>query len=312
MESGDLDIENNIIEAEVEYDWETGMEYMDMEKVLEKRQKRTMMDSMSIRSPNSASPSTRNIPQYDPTEYEPNNPMLYGAYRRWKLAETGEKSIDGKGKKRKVRPGKNSDSFFNSIKKLGKRDGDSYGKGQGFGSRAEPPPNMKSITPNKPVIPKRNRKRVVTPDSIDSLFSSPEVDDIEGAEEDGGDLEETREENIYKDGRTEENTSTESVDNIVTSSADNDVIQVNYGSKRDAPINMNSLIAEEPPKWLVDADREAKAERRMKRKKKKLYNDWRFWVAIIGGAGLLTSAYQVWSQTGGYIGNGPNPTELII
>ena len=75
---------------------------------------------------------------------------------------------------------------------------------------------------------------------------------------------------------------------------------------------MDSLVGEEPPQWIVDADRAAKAERRMKKKKKKLVNDWRFWMAVIGGAGLLTSLFQVWSQTGGSMGVTPSPSELII
>ena len=63
-------------------------------------------------SGSSAEGSIRDIPQYDPTEYEPNNPMLYGAYRRWKLAETEEKAKAGKGKGKKGSkkgPGRNSD-----------------------------------------------------------------------------------------------------------------------------------------------------------------------------------------------------------
>merc|ERR1711988_627098 len=101
--------------------------------------------------------------------------MAYGAYRRWKLAESEENDKAGKGrkgKKKKIKSSNgNKDSFFNSLKNLGQSD--KQQKGQGFGSRAEPPPNMKPIVPSKPV-PKKNRKRVITPDSIDSLFSKPE------------------------------------------------------------------------------------------------------------------------------------------
>lgn len=320
MESGDLDIENNIIvdsSKDIEYDWDTGMEYIDMERVLERKQRRSMLDSMSISGP-SQSNNIRDIPQYDPTEYEPNNPMLYGAYRRWKLAET-EENNKGNGKgvkngKKKIKSG-NKDSFFNSIKNLGKGD-KGGGKGQGFGSRAEPPPSMKPVVPGKPV-PKKNRKRVITPDSIDSLFSKPEVLDPEvaAAEEDNDDEEENDDEyeDEYEDvdiQKLEVMSATDSsATEMITKSDDNDSIT----NSRDKPINLKSLVEEEPPQWLVDADKAAKAERRMKKKKKEpLTKDWRFWAAIIGSVGLLSSAFNVYQQTGGSIGPVPSPTELII
>ena len=96
---------------------------------------------------------------------------------------------------------------------------------------------------------------------------------------------------------------------MITKSDDNDSIT----NSRDKPINLKSLVEEEPPQWLVDADKAAKAERRMKKKKKKpLTKDWRFWAAIIGSVGLLSSAFNVYQQTGGSIGPVPSPTELII
>ena len=322
MESGDLDIENNIMvdSEDVEYVWETGMEYIDMERVLEKKQRRSMLDSMSITDKDgkvSQVSSVRDIPQYDPTEYEPNNPMAYGAYRRWKLAESEENDKAGKGRKggkKKIKSSNgNKDSFFNSLKNLGQ--GDKQQKGQGFGSRAEPPPNMKPIVPSKPV-PKKNRKRVITPDSIDSLFSKPEPVDPEVAAAEDGDVEDE-----YEDIQLEEE-----CDGDKTSTADSssDTMIVNFDAaknddsdsitdRRDKPINIKSLSEEEPPKWLADADKAAKAERRMKKKKKKsLTKDWRFWAAIITSVGLLSSAFNVYQQTGGSIGPVSSPTELII
>ena len=81
-----------------------------------------------------------------------------------------------------------------------------------------------------------------------------------------------------------------------------------------AVITPQSLGQEEIPKWLSDADKAAKQSRKMKRRTKKLTDDWRFWLAIVGGVGLLSAAYSVYMQTGGgpiptFI---PPPSELII
>jgi hypothetical protein len=86
--------------------------------------------------------------------------MQYGAYRRWKVAETELKDAS---RSKKKGPNKKSDSFFDTIKNnLGAKPRTSgpkappsgkntKGLGQGFGTRAEPPKNMKPITPKKPV-----------------------------------------------------------------------------------------------------------------------------------------------------------------
>jgi len=73
--------------------------------------------------------------------------MKYGAYRRWKLAEKDVKKGKAAKKKGKPQPENKPDSFLNSIKNF--RDNNQLG--QGFGTRAEPPPNKSPITPNKPV-----------------------------------------------------------------------------------------------------------------------------------------------------------------
>lgn len=68
---------------------------------------------------------------------------------------------------------------------------------------------------------------------------------------------------------------------------------------------------EEVPKWLQEANAKAKRENSMKRKKKKLTEDWRFWMSIIGGAGLVTAVYNTYQQTGGFIGLGQGP-EIVL
>ena len=90
--------------------------------------------------------------------------MQYGAYRRWKIAEKDVKDTkDSKRGKKKKQDTDKPDSFFETIRNnLGSKPRDNGLKpartdksakniGQGFGTRAEPPKNMKSILPNKPV-----------------------------------------------------------------------------------------------------------------------------------------------------------------
>jgi hypothetical protein len=90
--------------------------------------------------------------------------MQYGAYRRWKIAEKDVKDTKNtkRGKKKKQDTDK-PDSFFDAIRNnLGAKPRDNGLKpartnkeaksmGQGFGTRAEPPKNMKPVLPNKPV-----------------------------------------------------------------------------------------------------------------------------------------------------------------
>jgi hypothetical protein len=120
-----------------------------------------MLDLITITDESGLSTtSPRDIPQYDPTEraYR-GDPMQYGAYRRWKLAENQDTKKSSRGKKK---PKSGNNDFFNSIKNLGKSNKDGKNLGQGFGTRAEPPPNKASITPKKPIA-KKNKKRVITP-----------------------------------------------------------------------------------------------------------------------------------------------------
>jgi len=74
-----------------------GMGYMNLGRRLDSATRRSVADSMSMRdadiadpmvaSGGAAAPALR-VVKYDPTEYARGDPMKYGAYRRWKLAET--------------------------------------------------------------------------------------------------------------------------------------------------------------------------------------------------------------------------------
>jgi hypothetical protein len=73
------------------------------------------------------------------------------------------------------------------------------------------------------------------------------------------------------------------------------------------------------PQWIVDAEAAAKKQRQMRGKKqKKLTDDWRFWLAIIGAAGFGAAFFSVFQQTGGFegmgsVGEGSNiPDEFVI
>ena len=62
----------------------------------------------------------------------------------------------------------------------------------------------------------------------------------------------------------------------------------------DKAISVDSLAAEETPKWLVDANRDAKKAMSAKgKKKKKLTDDWRFWIGIVAAIGFGSAAVQV-------------------
>jgi hypothetical protein len=67
------------------------------------------------------------------------------------------------------------------------------------------------------------------------------------------------------------------------------------------------------PKWLVDADSEAKKKKMRIKKKKAITDDWRFWAAIIAGAGFATAFVNIYKQTGGFgFDSDNNKDELII
>lgn len=58
---------------------------------------------------------------------------------------------------------------------------------------------------------------------------------------------------------------------------------------------------EETPQWILDANKEASKKKMAKNKTKKaLTDDWRFWAAIITGAGFASAFFNVYQQTGGF------------
>lgn len=66
----------------------------------------------------------------------------------------------------------------------------------------------------------------------------------------------------------------------------------------------NSIIGttDETPQWLSEGEKEAKKKRLARKagKKKKLTDDWRFWLAIIAAAGFGSAFFSVYQQTGGF------------
>jgi nitric oxide reductase activation protein len=140
-------------------------------------------------------------------------------------------------------------------------------------------------------------------DDIDSLFSKPEFDQYKSKENENEENKIEEEEEEEEDGEDNYDTGSQDTMNAETVS---EIMKVDFSPR--------SISQEEIPKWLIDADKAAKQSRKIKKKTKKLTDDWRFWAAIIGSVGLLSAAYSVYSQTGfdGGSGSIPNVQELII
>ena len=213
---------------------EEEMGYLQLGRKLNKAQTKTVMDTMSmaeadIDTSGAASLASPRVVKYDPTETFRGDPMKYGAYRRWKLAETedGKPRLDSKGRPMKMGktktptkggyqkgdykiegqqgrtlPGKGNKSALGK-KKTAKGEGDSpmdqfmktFGSGAGTGGSGrdgsvggstgfgEPPANKKSVQPQKAPT-KKNKKRVITPDDINSLFGGQKTEMMDDDEED--------------------------------------------------------------------------------------------------------------------------------
>merc|ERR1712046_138732 len=58
-------------------------------------------------------------------------------------------------------------------------------------------------------------------------------------------------------------------------------------------ISIEGLQKEEPAQWLVEANKKIKEEKKAARNKKKLVNDWRFWLACVAGAGFVSALFTV-------------------
>jgi len=143
---------------------------------------------------------------------------------------------------------------------------------------------------------------VITPDDIDSLFTKSKNADAEGDEDEE-----------YED--EEDSTADEGVDTESSEyEYDEREVQVveQAASSSLQSYSPSSMAQEEIPKWLSDADKAAKQSRKLKRKNKGLTDDWRFWLALVGGVGFLSAAWSVYSQTGFSMGPLPSPQELII
>lgn len=198
---------------------------------------------------------------------------------------------------------------------------------------AEPPRGKKPIVPGKAPTGK-NRRRVVTPEEINSLFlknsraersaavakqditvnpitaassnnngdssvnfvvfwqkkissalSFVGNDDIDGGNGSKGEVgEDTRQPmGIVED--------------------DNNVLQVAGATRGAGNAELYATIQsnDEIPKWLQEADKRAEAAKKgVRRRKKKLTDDWRFWIGVIATVGFATAFYQVYQQTGGF------------
>jgi hypothetical protein len=129
---------------------------------------------------------------------------------------------------------------------------------------------------------KKNKRKVITPEEIDSLFS-----------------------------RKPSEASSIDTSGAISEKDDSDDNVFSPMLRDDEPV----------PQWIVDAEKAAKKQRQMKGKKqKKITDDWRFWGALIAVAGFGSAFFNVYKQTGGFgdMGGGEGfdsfggPQELII
>lgn len=94
----------------------------------------------------------------------------------------GSRNVGGNKKKKDKKGGNNlnPESFYDAIKNFGAGGGKDAGTG-GTGT-AEPPSNKNPIQPKKAQV-KKNKKKLITPDDINSLFGKAEVADDDDEEE---------------------------------------------------------------------------------------------------------------------------------
>jgi hypothetical protein len=304
--------------SEDEIDDEVNSAYTELDRILDKDKRNSVRESMSMKESRSSSSSSlsslksvksvtvstldspRSV-QYNPGEYFRGDPMKYGAYRRWKLAEQeidDKKNSKGKRKQGKVKKEKdnnpfNPENFYDSLKKLGSGP-TSKDTPTGLGV-ADAPNNKKPITPKKGLT-KKNKKKIITPDDIDKLFETKNAikgtNNVEATDDDEEDDEDVEEEENNEDEDEDDN------NNLISSPT----IAMNPASSFQEMVS----TGEEVPKWLADADKEAKKKRAMRgKKKKRLQDDWRFWLAIIASVGFVTAFWNIYQQSGGNFDNGP-------
>eukprot|EP01041_Mallomonas_annulata_P009379 gene9379-19465_t len=267
-----------------------------LNRALDRETRNRIMDSISIDRKSNPADISREI-NYDPqaTSKYRGDPMNYGAYRRWKLIEMQIKDKKSK-KDDKNKSKKDSNEFFNSIKKLGSGPAPK-GTPSGVGV-AEPPPGMKNVKPKKAPGRKQGNKKVITPNDIDSLFAKKTTTTTTESEEndDEGDDDNNNNENKEKSSISTTTTST-------TDSSNDLSLQKTFGFMIGSD--------EEIPDWILDAEKQEKKKKKaMKAKKtKKFTDDWRFWAACIAGTGFVTAFINIYQQTGGF---GAERQELII
>ena len=173
---------------------------------------------------------------------------------------------------------------------------------------------------------KKNKKKIITPDDIDSLFKKPpppssadptelstssdrgrgkdqdddnEDDDI--SDDDDDDDDDDDEDDDSSD--LKEVTKTESYTTVSSGNSNANALD----RKSSTLSAFNSYIGTDDgvPQWLQQAEAEAKKKKAAKRnakKMKKLTDDWRFWAAIIVSVGFASAFYNVYQQTGGFGG----------
>lgn len=245
------------------------LDYLDLDSELSDQKLENARSSLSLLDEDELS-SAIDAPRvfmYDPAEsVRMYDPMKFGAYARWKQAADKMEKLNKKNAKKKRKEGLSPDSFYNAIKNLGSGPkGKDVPTGVGV---ADPPKGKSPITPNKAPV-KKNKKRTITPDEIDSLFQSK------------------------KRSESEE---------VSVRARSDDSSAVDEGA-------FNPLLRDDEPlpQWIIDAEKAAKYERRMRGKKqKKLTDDWRFWAAIIAAAGFGAAFFSVYQQTGGFGGGMPS------
>jgi hypothetical protein len=187
---------------------------------------------------------------------------------------------------------------------------------------------------------KKNRRKIVTPDDIDSLFVSKtkaSTDDNEDNNDEGGGAGRG---GLVRSGRREfkDDDDADDADDADDDDDDDDDAATDgdtqaEGSKSVMPVSATTSAMsasdasfkgifnptqDEIPKWLADGEKEAKKKKKLNKRKKKLTDDWRFWAAIIATVGFASALYTVYQQTGGFgspgdigIGFGPGPSSPL-
>lgn len=300
--------------------------YMDLNTVLDRVKTRQVNDAISMSEiPGSLKSDEVRTFKYDPAAGQVVDPMLYGAYRRWKEPQDAIRKKK-MAKAKKTKKSFSTDNFYNAIKNLGPKSADAPSKT----GVAEPPENMKPVQPKKP-LPKKNRKKTVTPDDIRNLFSRKGEESSSKREEEqqGGGMTWNPMDQLNKQRRgkasrdldredededEDEESALEAEDEAGGSGTASQQLQ---GKSKKATEFFNPLLSkEEMPKWLSDAEEEMKRKKLAKRRQKKLTDDWRFWAAIIAGTGFVTAFISIYQQTGGFgFGGGETGSsgnELVI